>query len=87
MSAFQDNISKAFLDLVIENMPEYVFVKDKEFRLVLVNSNFRNLYPEDVRDHILGTTTLEQYDEDERNAFLKWIVLHSEKVTQKQRKV
>ena len=71
MSEFEKNLSRAFLDLVIENMPGYVFVKDKEHRLVLMNSNFRNLYPEHMRDKILGTTTFEQYDEKEKDAFLE----------------
>lgn len=60
----------AFLTLILENIPDMIFVKDAKFRIVQANQNFLKAYPEDVRDTVIGRTTLEQYDEDERAAFL-----------------
>ena len=59
-----------FSNMVFESMPDYMLVKDKEFRIVLSNSNFLKVYPEEMRDSIIGTTTLENYDPVEREAFL-----------------
>ena len=64
------DLPEFFSNMVFESMPDYMFVKDKEFRIVLVNSNFLQLYPEEMRDTILGTTTLERYEPAEREAFL-----------------
>ena len=58
------------LELITESIPGYFFIKDKEFRLVIVNSRFTTLYPEEMRGGIVGTTTLESYDPVEREAFL-----------------
>lgn len=69
-SPLSPELSPDFIRLIIESAPDYLLVKDEDFRLVIVNTNFQNLYPEDVRDHIIGTTTLEQYDTEEREAFL-----------------
>ncbi|MEP2735382.1 MAG: ATP-binding protein [Erythrobacter sp.] len=60
-----------FLELILENIPDMVFVKDEQFRIVRANANFLRVYPDDMRDTIIGTTTLEQYNEEERDAFLE----------------
>ena len=57
-------------DLIVETIPDYFFVKDQHFRLVVVNERFKTLYPESMRAQIVGTTTLEAYDPGEREAFL-----------------
>ncbi len=62
--------AKTFQDLILENIPDLVFVKDEEFKLVLGNKAFINVYPEDMRDKIIGYTTVEEYPEDEAAAFL-----------------
>ncbi len=61
----------SFLELILENIPDMVFVKDEEFRIVQANTNFLNVYPPGMRDSVIGTTTLEQYDEVERDIFLE----------------
>ena len=59
-----------FQDLIYANLPSYVFIKDAQFRMVSANKKFLQLYPTNVREHIMGTTTLEAFDEKEREAFL-----------------
>jgi PAS domain S-box-containing protein len=60
----------AFQEIVFENIPDLVFVKDDEFRIIQANSAFLNVYPEPKRHKVLGTTTLEEYDPQEAEAFL-----------------
>lgn len=62
--------SKNFLQLVQDSIPDLIFVKDEQFRIVRANPAFLAVYPEPVRDSIVGTTTLESYDDDEAEAFL-----------------
>lgn len=59
-----------FLNLVQDTIPGYVFVKDASFRIVKANRRFIELYPPAKRDKVIGYTTFEEYDEDEKNAFL-----------------
>lgn len=60
-----------FQNLMLDHIPDAIFVKDEEFRIIEANENFLKFYPENVRGSVIGSTTLEQYDEDEREAFLK----------------
>jgi signal transduction histidine kinase/DNA-binding NarL/FixJ family response regulator len=60
-----------FNSLIQKNMPGYVFVKDAEFRIVEANSRFMSLYPKEMQDKVIGFTTFEQYDEQEKEAFLE----------------
>lgn len=62
--------AERFRELMFANMPDMLFVKDRDFKIVLANDKFLEAYPEDVRDRVIGTTTLEQYDEAERDLFL-----------------
>lgn len=59
-----------FQGVVFDNVPDMLFVKDKDFRIVQANKAFLSVYPKDMRDGVIGTTTLESYREDEREAFL-----------------
>lgn len=59
-----------FRELIFSHLPDILFVKDQDFTIVQANEHFLELYPQDVRDSVVGTTTLEQYDEEERDAFL-----------------
>lgn len=68
-SKLQDALS--FQQLTMDNNPNLVFVKDDKLRIVQANKQFLSLYPEDQRDSIIGTTTLEQYDEEDRLEFTK----------------
>nr|WP_247684672.1 PAS domain-containing sensor histidine kinase [Pseudoalteromonas luteoviolacea] len=60
-----------FLDLVIESVPNYLFVKDTQFRIVRANQTFLSLYPESYRDKVIGSTTIEDYDPEEAKEFLE----------------
>ncbi len=65
------NEAHEFQSLMFRHMPDLVFVKDEEFRIIQANAQFLSVYPEDMRDGVIGTTTIEQYNEEERDAFLK----------------
>lgn len=62
--------SERFLELIQDSIPDLFFVKDKHFRIITANSAFLNLYPPEVRDSVIGTTTLESYDPKEAEEFL-----------------
>jgi len=59
-----------FNNLMLESLPGYVFVKDSQFRIVSANQAFLSLYPETMRDQVIGYTTVEAYPEAEREIFL-----------------
>lgn len=63
--------TKQFLNLIFDNIPDALFVKDENFKIVEANHAFLNLYPEKQRSHVLGHTTLEDYLPEEREAFLE----------------
>jgi len=56
---------------IIENIPDVVFIKDENFVITEANNKFLELYPEDMRDGVIGTTTLEKYDSDQVELFLE----------------
>ncbi|WP_448554140.1 response regulator [Thalassotalea montiporae] len=59
-----------FLELVFQAVPGYMFVKDKDFRLVKVNEQFLQLYGVDDQEQVLGRTTFEDYDPADVEDFL-----------------
>lgn len=63
--------SRAFLELINQHNPDYVFVKDSEFRIVQANPAFLSLYSADSRDEIIGHTTVEAFSEAEAQVFLE----------------
>ncbi len=63
--------SHEFINMAFDNFPEYIFVKDKDFKILQCNRNFLELYPEDKRDTVIGYTTVEEFDPDEAKEFLK----------------
>ncbi|MEL7197081.1 MAG: PAS domain-containing protein [Pseudomonadota bacterium] len=63
--------SAQFQNLMVDHIPDFIFVKDEEFRIVEANQNFLNLYPEDIQPTVIGSTTIEHYDEQERAEFLE----------------
>lgn len=70
----QDQVKEAlnFQNLISENIPDFIFVKDSEFRIVQANPAFIKMYPKNKRDQVIGFTTLEEYPEDEAQEFLKF---------------
>ncbi len=63
--------SAALLELVYETIPDLIFVKDSQFRIVSANKSFLKLYPAEKQDSIIGTTTLEKHKPEEAEEFLK----------------
>jgi len=59
------------LKSIIENIPDLVFIKDENFVITEANDKFLELYPENIRDGVIGTTTLEKYDADQVELFLE----------------
>lgn len=62
---------QAVIETVFDNVPDPIFVKDQEFRIVNANQAFLDMYPEGQRDRVIGHTTVEEYKEEEANAFLE----------------
>jgi PAS domain S-box-containing protein len=60
-----------FNQLIMTNIPDMIFVKDSAFRIVQANQSFLNVYPESMRENVIGSTTIENYDEKEAQEFLK----------------
>lgn len=63
--------SKEFLTLIMNSIPDLVFVKDKNFKVVRANQAFLNIYPPNERDKIIGYTTVENFSKQEADFFLK----------------
>lgn len=61
-----------FLSIMMDSIPDFLFVKDQEHKLVSANNAFLGTYPPEKRDSIIGTTTIEGYDQAEADAFLKF---------------
>lgn len=60
-----------FNELVIQSLPDIIFVKDAQYRIVTCNKPFLELYPPNMRGSIIGTTTIEEYDAQDAEAFLR----------------
>lgn len=61
---------KDLYQMITENNPDLIFAKDSEFKILHANSAFLSLYPEEMRDKVIGYTTLEKYNDEEAEAFL-----------------
>ncbi len=48
--------SKFILQALLANNPDPVVVKDADLRVVIANSAYLNLYPEQIRDQVIGST-------------------------------
>lgn len=57
-----------FQNLMLSLIPDIVFVKDKNLNIVKANPAFLSLYPKQIREDIIGQTTLDLYTEEEANA-------------------
>lgn len=63
--------SEQFQQLIKQNNPDLIFVKDRQFRIIDANEAFLNMYPEEMRNNIIGYTTVESYKPSEAEEFLK----------------
>lgn len=61
--------SRNFLRLVMDNVPDMVFVKDEHFNIVEANPEFLKIYPPAQRPHVVGSTTFENFPPAEVEAF------------------
>lgn len=66
----EDLDSSSFLSLVFNTIPGLAFVKNESFEIVKANQAFLNIYPEDIRGSVIGSTTVESYSKEDREAFL-----------------
>lgn len=62
---------KQFLDLIIANIPDIIFIKDSDLRIVSANDAFLSLYPPDRRDKVIGATTLEEFHPAQAEEFTR----------------
>ncbi len=62
---------KTFTDIVINTIPDLIFVKDENFKIVKANQAFLDLYPKYMRDKVIGYTTVENFTEEEAELFLE----------------
>lgn len=63
--------AKTLHELITETNQDYIFVKDKEYKIVQANTAFISLYPESMRERVIGYTTVEDYKPEEAEEFLK----------------
>lgn len=59
-----------FQSLIFQSLPDYIFIKDSNFRIVKANQPFLSLYPAEMRDKVIGYTTLESYNDEDVETFL-----------------
>ncbi len=61
--------SNAFADLVRDNVPDMIFVKDRNFKIVSANKTFLDTYAPEERDNIIGSTGLEHLPKSEQKKY------------------
>lgn len=66
----EDLTSAHFLELLFNTIPGLAFVKNERFEIVKANDAFLAIYPADMREHVIGSTTVESYSQEDRDAFL-----------------
>lgn len=62
--------SLSFQKLLMDVNTDLVFVKDKALNIVQANPSFLNLYEENKRDSVIGSSTLGDYPADQADGFL-----------------
>ena len=60
-----------FLKLILDTSPCIIGVKDRDYNIVEANQKLLELYPEEMRDSVIGTSTVEKYTKEDREAFLE----------------
>ncbi|WP_150466661.1 EAL domain-containing protein [Francisella sp. SYW-9] len=64
--------SKEFSELMFDASEDIMFVKDKNYRLIKANKAMLNLYPKDIQESVIGTTTVEKFSAEDAKLFLKY---------------
>lgn len=67
----QLNKSTQFLSLIMNSIPDPVFVKDRDFKIIKANKAFLDIFSPDKRDKVIGYTTIENFSKEEADLFLK----------------
>lgn len=62
--------SQQFAELITKTIPDLIFIKNERFEIVNANPAFFNLYPSEMRGHILGRTGYEDFTSEEAEKFL-----------------
>ena len=60
-----------FNEIILNSIPDVVFVKDEESRIERGNDAFMSFYPPEKRDRVIGYTTVEEYPEHQAADFLE----------------
>ncbi len=62
--------AKNQLRLIMDNIPDLIFMKDENSVIIEANPAFKNLFPPEKRDKIIGHTTVEEFPEAQSKIFL-----------------
>lgn len=49
---------------------DFIFIKDRDFKIVYANDAFLNVYPKEMQNKVIGFTTFEEYEDNEVELFL-----------------
>lgn len=60
-----------FLNIIMDNVPDLIFVKNDKFEIVQANQTMLDKYPPEEREHVVGTTGLELYPAAEQDVYLE----------------
>ena len=61
---------EGLLAFIVDSGPNLIFIKDEESRILYANQAFLAIYPPDERDGVIGSTTVENFTEEEADLFL-----------------
>ena len=64
-------LGEGFLNAVLANSHNLIFVKDRDSRIVYANEAFLAVYSPEERDQVVGSTTVENFSESEAEVFLR----------------
>lgn len=60
-----------FAPILLQNSKDMIFIKDERFRIIYANNAFLNMYAPEKRGAIIGSTTIEDFSEEEAAVFLR----------------
>lgn len=61
----------SFQHLLMDVNTDFIFVKNEKFEIVQANAAFLSLYPEAVRDTVIGFSTMQLFHSEQAKAFLE----------------
>lgn len=62
---------KNFLGVIMDNIPDLIFVKNEKHQIIAANNSFLHLYPPQERGTVVGRTGLEQFKPEQQEFFLR----------------